>query len=183
MSLTAIILAGGKSSRMGRDKAFITWKGKRFIEHSIAAAEKVAPRVILSGDKKRLSDFGLDVIEDIEEDKGPVYALASCFSQVEIENALVLSCDVPQVSASDLVYLIQNHEPKVDVTYYACGGKAMPLIGVYSSSSFEAFCNAVERKENKLFTVLSGLNVKTIDYKGETGLKNINKPEDLKALI
>ena len=183
MSLTAIILAGGKSSRMGQDKAFIPWKGKRFIEHSIAAAEKVAPRVILSGDKQRLLEFGLEVIEDAEEGKGPVYGLASCFSQVETENALVLSCDVPQVSASDLEYFIQNHEPKVDVTCYAYDGKAMPLIGVYSSSSFEAFIKAVKREEHKLFTVLSELNVNTIDYKGVDGLMNINTPQDLKALI
>jgi molybdopterin-guanine dinucleotide biosynthesis protein A len=183
MSLTAIILAGGKSSRMGQDKAFIPWKGKPFIEHSIAAAEKVASRVILSGDTPRLLEFGLEVIKDVQKGKGPVYALASCFSQVKTENALVLSCDVPQVSASDLEYLIQNHESGVDVTCYAYDGKVMPLVGVYSSSSFDAFKNAVEGEERKLFTVLSRLNVKTIDYKGEGGLMNINNPEDLKALL
>lgn len=183
MSLTAIILAGGKSSRMGQDKAFIPWKGKRFIEHSITAAENVSARIVLSGDKERLSGFGKEVIKDMEEGKGPVYGLASCFSQVKTENALVLSCDVPQVSASDLEYLIQNHEPEVDVTCYAYEGKVMPLIGVYSSSSFDAFKNAIEREERKLFTVLSRLNIKTIDYKGEVGLMNINNPEDLKALL
>lgn len=183
MSLTAIILAGGKSSRMGQDKAFIPWNGKRFIEHSIAAADSVASRVVLSGDKQRLTFLGLKVIEDVETDQGPVYALASCFSQIADKKVLVLSCDVPQVSSEDLQVLIKKHDTCADVTCFEYKNKVMPLIGIYNRSAFEAFKYAMKNKERKLFSVLNHLKVKTLEYKGEGGLMNINTPEDVKALI
>jgi len=183
MSLTVIILAGGKSTRMGQDKGLIQWNGKRFLEHVIEAAQSVASRVILSGDMARLIGFGFEVIEDKETGNGPVYALASCFEKLTEENVLVLSCDVPQISAQDLELLVSKHHSESDLTCYEYKGKVMPLIGVYSPSSFIAFKKAMEKGERKLFFVLNGLKVKTVQYEGVGGLMNINTPQDLKALI
>jgi molybdopterin-guanine dinucleotide biosynthesis protein A len=181
--MSAILLAGGKSTRMGQDKAFMQWNGKRFLEHVIEAAKSVSSKVILSGDKDRLSEFGLEIIEDMEKDNGPVFALASCFAELADENVLVLSCDVPQINAKDLDFLIGKQKLDADVTCYEYKGKVMPLIGIYSPSSFMAFKNAMENGERKLFSVLNGLKVNTVKYEGVDGLMNINTLQDLKALI
>ncbi len=183
MSLTAIILAGGKSTRMGKDKAFIQWKGKSFIQHSIDAVIQLTDTILLSGDEQRLSRFRFEVVEDLEEGKGPVNGLASCFEKVKTEYALVLSCDVPQIAMQDLKYLMSEHSDNVDVTCYKYKGKSMPLIGVYNASAFPTFKNAIENGERKLFSVLGKLKVKSIEYKGVDGLMNINSPEDFKELV
>ena len=183
MSLTAIILAGRKSTRMGQDKAFIQWKGKSFLEHIINTAKQLTDNVVLSGDMQRLAQFGLEVIEDQEYGNGPVYGLASCFGKVKTDNVLVLSCDVPQISAIDLEYLVSHHTEELDVTCFEYQGKVMPLIGIYNSSAFKAFKRAMKNEQRRLFSVLDGLKVKTIKYKGADGLMNINCPEDLKALL
>ena len=59
----------------------------------------------------------------------------------------------------------------------------MPLVGIYSAKCFDAFKQAMQRKERKLFAVLERLNVDAVPYSGEYGLKNINSPQDLKALV
>ena len=183
MIKNAVILAGGKSSRMGCDKAFLMWKGKTFVERIISAAQQIAQKVVLSGDASRLRKLGLDVIEDEVTGNGPVYALASSFKKMGQTPTLVISCDVPQVTVQDLEYLVAQHNSQFDVTCFEYNGKTLPLIGIYSANSFKAFYRAVENGERKLFSVLNNLKVKRIKYNGVSGLQNVNTPQDLKELI
>ena len=167
---------------MGEDKAFLKWNGTTFLELSIAAAKPLSAQIFLSGDKNRLGNLGYQIIEDLRPGNGPVYALATCFAQVKTENVLVLSCDVPQITTADLLYLIEEHFHESDVTCYTYKDKTLPLIGIYHRRSFYAFAEAMQSGERKVFSVLEKLNVTPVAYKGVNGLQNINTPQDLKEL-
>ena len=182
MTVTAIILAGGKSTRMGQEKAFMQWKGKSFIKHIIDAALPVCDAVILSGNQSKLQKFGFTVVKDLREGEGPVTALTGCFRQVKTDVALVLSCDVPQIRTADLEQLIKNHQPENDVTLYSYQGRQMPLVAVYNRSCFPNFEEAFFSQKRKLFDVLSKLNVQELAFTGEQGLLNINTTKDFAEL-
>ncbi len=182
MTVTGIILAGGKSSRMGQDKAFMRWNGKAFIQHVIDAALPLCNSLIISGDDSKLEEFGHPIVNDLRSAEGPVTALASCFGQVKTDAALVLSCDVPQIKTKDLQLLIDRHSNEYNVTIYSYQGKQMPLAGIYGRSSFHFFEKAFQNHQRKLFDVLNELRVQEIEYTGQQGLHNINTLKDFAEL-
>ena len=176
--VAAVILAGGKSTRMGRDKAFLNWSGKSFLKHIIDQVESLNIPIYLSGQQEKLMEFDLPVIEDLIPDQGPVTALASCFDKVKADQILVLSCDVPQIKSTELKRLFAVH--KADVTMFSCNGQQLPLVAVYSLSSFDKFIEAHQKGERRLFNVINKMKVKSIIYKGE--LQNVNSPQDLELI-
>ena len=182
MMVTGIILAGGKSSRMGSDKAFLHWNGKPFIQHVIDAAQPVCRSLILSGDQPELREYGFSVTEDLRKSEGPVTALASCFRQVKTDAALVLSCDVPTIRTDDIKRLLAHHVPENDATLYTFQNRQMPLVAVYNKSSFSVFEDAFQHHRQKLFNVLDRLKIMEVDFKGSRGLYNINTKKDLAEL-
>jgi molybdopterin-guanine dinucleotide biosynthesis protein A len=182
MMITGIILAGGKSTRMGHDKAFLQWEGKPFAQHVIDAAKPLCQKLLISGSQPELHEFGYPVVEDLRQFEGPVTALASCFKHVDTKAVLVLSCDVPQITTADLENLGNHHQPEYDVTLYSFQGKQMPLVAIYNRSSFQAFERAFKARQKKLFNVLDGLRVNVISFTGKQGLYNINTTKDLTVL-
>jgi len=181
-NLAAIILAGGQSKRMGRDKAFLEWRGQTFIQHLIDAVLPLTREVYLSGDSQKLKTLGFKIITDEIQNTGPVVALASCFKKIKAKNVLVLSCDVPQISTQDLEILITANKTDYDAVFYTFNSKAMPLVGVYNQRCFSVFIADMQAGERKLFNVLDKLKTQEIEYKGAGGLQNINTPQDLKKI-
>jgi len=179
--IAAIILAGGKSTRMGQDKAFLAWRGKTFIQHLIDAVAPLTSDIYISGGGQKLNTLGYEVIADEINNEGPVVALASCFKRLAAENVLVLSCDVPQITAKDLEELIAAHKNN-DATYFKFLGKSMPLAGIYNKSCFSVFIAEMQKGERKLFNVINKLNTKEVEYSGVRGLQNVNTPQDFKIL-
>ena len=181
-SLSAIILAGGKSSRMGSDKAFLPWGETTFLGQIINAVLPLTGEIYLSGDDARLHDFGLPVIQDLRPDEGPVTALASCFPQIKTELVLLLSCDVPQIKTQDLQVLLNTVKPEFDMTMFSFQNRALPLVAVYARSSFAAFEKAFHHGERKLFNVREKLKTQTIIYEGIDGLMNVNTRKEYDAI-
>jgi molybdopterin-guanine dinucleotide biosynthesis protein A len=182
MTVTGIILAGGKSTRMGQDKAFMQWNEKTFVQHVIDAAQPLCDSLIISGDNPKLEAFGHALVKDLRLTEGPVTALAGCFRQITTEVALVLSCDVPQITSEDLSMLIESHTQENDVTLYAYCGKQMPLVAVYNARCFPVFEKAFQNHQKKLFDVLNGLTVQEVEFNGLQGLHNINTLNDFAEL-
>ncbi len=176
MDVAAVILAGGKSTRMGRDKAFMTWKGRTFLQIIVDEVIPLNIPIYLSGQKDKLNECNLPVIEDNVADQGPVMALSTCFNAINASRFLVVSCDIPQIQSKELNRLIRSHH-NVDVTMFKSGNRAMPLAAIYENTCLTAFSRSVEKGERRLFSVLENLKTKTITYSGE--LRNVNSPQDL----
>lgn len=113
--VSAVILAGGKSRRMGRDKSFLEFDGKPLISRVIEQAGKVcAETIIVANEVELYRQFGLRVVSDVFPGKGALGGLYSGLLAAQAENVLALACDLPFLNPDLLRYLI-SLTPEYDV--------------------------------------------------------------------
>lgn len=106
MEWTAIILAGGQSSRMGTNKAVLPLAGSPVIERIVAAMKKVTGHIVLSGGQSTAYAYlGLPVLQDIYPGRGPLAGLHAGLKASSTDWNLVVSCDMPFVNAPLMQYL------------------------------------------------------------------------------
>ncbi len=105
--VSAVILAGGKSRRMGRDKSFLEFDGKPLISRVIEQAGKVcAETIIVANDVELYRQFGLRVVSDVFPHKGSLGGLYSGLLAAQDENVLALACDMPFLNPDLIRYMI-----------------------------------------------------------------------------
>jgi molybdopterin-guanine dinucleotide biosynthesis protein A len=113
--VSALVLAGGQSRRMGRDKALLDFNGAPLITRVIARVRQVCAEVIIvANDASTYTQFGLSVIGDIYPGKGSLGGIFSGLQAVHAEYALAVACDMPFLSEVLLRYLI-SLAPQADV--------------------------------------------------------------------
>jgi molybdenum cofactor guanylyltransferase len=136
--MSAIILAGGKSSRMGTDKAFLKYRGKYFIELLKEQARKVSDDVIIAiGEKDRgkfeflLNDGGVTILNDKFNISNPLGGMITGFDQANKVYAATIACDLPRAQSRVLEFLYkkaQNHSAAIPMW---ADNKIEPLCAVY----------------------------------------------------
>ena len=95
MKYTAIILAGGKSSRMGSDKGLVLLNGKPMISYIIEILKKMQIPIIIISNNENYKQFGLPVFADIIKEKGPLGGIYTGLKNSKTESNIIVSCDVP----------------------------------------------------------------------------------------
>ncbi|WP_372937285.1 molybdenum cofactor guanylyltransferase [Seonamhaeicola sp.] len=183
-NITGIILAGGKSSRMGSDKGFIKLNDKRFVLYSIEALKPLISEILIVSDNENYDTFGYKRIEDIIKNSGPVAGIYSGLKASKTEYNLILSCDIPLIKTHILNKLIDAIDNTSEVIQIESNGKSMPLIALYKKSIAPTFKNALANDERRLRTVLKSLKTKTIilDASEHNSTKNVNTPNELKTI-
>ena len=182
MELTGIILAGGKSSRMGEDKGLMFFEGKPMIEYIIDVVKTYVNNIIIIANNKKYEQFGYPVYEDLIKDKGPLAGIYTGLNYSETDNNLVLSCDVPFVNSSILKLLIDNCS-EVDVVIPEKEERTHQLIGIYNKSCSEIFEKELENDQRKLKLAIEKLNYKVINANTIEAkvFNNINSKDDIEA--
>ncbi|HLF00697.1 MAG TPA: molybdenum cofactor guanylyltransferase [Anaerolineales bacterium] len=100
-----VINAGGKSSRMGVDKAFVEIGGRPMIEHILEQTKGLGDQIIVANAPERYRRFGLPVVADVYPDKGALGGLYTCIHAAAQEHALITACDMPFVNRPLLEYM------------------------------------------------------------------------------
>ncbi len=103
--VTVFILAGGKSTRMGTDKAFVPLDGRTLLARALDLARSVSSEVRIVGDKEKFAPFA-PVVEDIFPGCGPLGGIHAALRSSQTDLNVVLAVDVPFVSLALLQYLI-----------------------------------------------------------------------------
>lgn len=182
MKLTAIILAGGKSSRMGEDKGLMLFNGKPMIQFIIDTVKPLVDDVIIISNQEGYSAFGYSVYTDLIKNSGPLAGLYTGLTYTKTEKNVVLSCDVPFVTENVIKELIKNCS---DVNGVICEneGKTHQLIGIYDKFCADFFKNELENGQRKVKLALQKLNFKTIklNHFENKVFNNINSKDDIKA--
>lgn len=183
--ITGIILSGGKSTRMGTDKGFLMYEGKRFVEYSIEALKPLVSNVIIVSDNEDYDAFGLKRIEDVIKNAGPLAGIYSGLKHASTVYGLVLSCDIPLINSEVLEKLIDAVDSDSEVIQIESQGKNMPLIALYKKSCEPIFLKLLNQGERRLQFAVNQCKVKHVLLTSEDELftKNINTPEQLKAII
>ncbi len=132
--VTAFVLAGGRSSRMGSDKALLSFGNDTLLARAISTAGQVATTVAIVGPRERYAAFG-DVVEDIYPGCGPLSGIhaALCASKTDLN--LMLSVDMPLLTAQFLLWLLKQASAANEVIAVpdALGGW-QPLCAAYRRS-------------------------------------------------
>jgi molybdopterin-guanine dinucleotide biosynthesis protein A len=185
-NITAIILAGGKSERMGTDKGLLDLNGKPFIKHICDALQPIlGSNILIISSNKKYDAFGYARVEDIIENKGPVGGLYSALNASKTKVNLVLSVDVPLVSTELLEWLIASHGETFMVTQTTIEDKTNPLIAIYDRSMRIVFGEHIAGKQLKLKNVVEDVKHQTIvvPEKWSDQVQNINTQEEYQNLI
>ncbi|MBZ5721625.1 MAG: molybdenum cofactor guanylyltransferase [Acidobacteriia bacterium] len=184
----AFVLAGGKSTRMGRDKAFLELDGQTLLVRALALARSVARDVQIVGDRKKFSAFG-PVVEDVYPERGPLGGIHAALAGSATEFNLMLAVDLPFIAPPFLEYLIaQARAGGAVVTVPRTGGRWQPLCAVYR----RAFATVAERSllagMNKIDTLFLEVETRVLDDSewSKAGFsagmfRNLNTPEELET--
>ncbi len=179
--ISAAVLAGGYSSRMGRDKALLELNGKTLLELQTERLRKLGIRdIMISGAKHRLS--GTRNIPDVFPHRGPVSGIHACMKNAEKPSLLVISVDVPLIPSEALEGLIRAHTG--GITALEHGGRIEPLIAVYDCSLAEAaerILHGERRAVSELFNA-APLRRWVCPFDGEL-LSGCNTPEEYARIL
>ncbi|NOT50426.1 MAG: molybdenum cofactor guanylyltransferase [Chitinophagaceae bacterium] len=183
-NITAIILAGGKSSRMGTEKGLVIFNGKPLVQHVIDALKKITDNIIIITQDPAYSTFGLSCYPDIYKDKGALGGIYTGLVNSPSQKNIVVGCDMPFLSQNILNGLISG-SGGVDVLLTMHKDKAEPLCSIYDKSCIPHFKNLIEKDQLKITDAMAGLKPGTISFDKEewfigNELANINSIKELK---
>lgn len=182
--ITGIILAGGKSSRMGKDKGHLKFRGKKFIQHSLDAIEPFVEEKLIVSNDCSYDVFGCRRVEDVIKDFGPVAGIYSGLINSTSEFNIILSCDIPLINERVVEKLLKSNDGQ-EIVLIESKGRKMPLIGLYKKQCEEKFKIAIEKGERKLNNVIEQCNVKLVELEDSEVIftSNINTKEDLMTIV
>ena len=183
-NITGIILAGGKSSRMGTEKGLIIYKNKPFVEHIIEAMSPLVDNIIIISNNKAYESFGFKCYEDLIKNTGPLAGIYTGLRYSKTENNLIVSCDVPLINTVILQKLTDQKNDTSEVIQLQCQGENMPLIALYKKCCEMIFLKELVKNQRKVQKALKKCNVKTIiiDETLKKVATNINTQKDLELL-
>jgi len=172
--IPAVIFAGGKSSRMGKDKALLPFKTfSTLSEFQYTKLKQFFNTVYLSSKEDKFN-FKCDIVYDIEEVSSPLVALLSIFETLETESIFVLSVDTPLIDNTIFQPLLNMHNTTVDATIAKSPHGLEPLCGIYNRSIIPIIQQALEKDMHKLQNVLSTANIQTVNFQENRPFTNLN---------
>lgn len=189
--VSAFILAGGKSTRMGTDKAFVSLDGRTLLARMLDLARSVADDVRIVGDSDKYSPFA-PVVEDVYPGCGPLGGIHAALHGSHRDLNLILAVDVPFVSLALLLYLIQRarSSPGAAVTVARAADGWQPLCAVYRRQFTEFAEKALQEgnfKIDALFAeshtqVITEEELQTAGFSTRV-FRNLNTPQELADAI
>ena len=199
--ITGIILAGGKSTRMGQDKSFLKFGNHTVIEHAAELMKSLFNDVkIITNETEKYKFLELDCYEDIFKGNGPLGGIHSGLYHSSTELNFVISCDIPLIT-KDVIEFIINHKDNYSAVVTKADGFIQQLCGLYSkillpeieklieSSQDEVRNNAQHKRKCMVLSLIDSVNSKIIDIENEYAdyksgtFFNINKPGDYEQAL
>jgi molybdopterin-guanine dinucleotide biosynthesis protein A len=180
--MKALILAGGESKRMGRDKALIERPdGTRQLDHILALARAVADEVILSTNDPSVAPEGVEVLPDLNPGDGPLGALASFHRSHPGESVLLLGCDLFLLNKATLRHLIDHHDPKHSATCFAnrIDGRPEPLCAIFEPAALPGVELSLGQDRFCARHFIEELDPLILELPNPVALDNANTPGDL----
>lgn len=190
MRVSCIILAGGRSERMGRDKKFLVFRGKSFLQRAVETAKELSDEVIVSiGTREQKAEVlargvqGVSIAVDHLPSKGPLVGLYNALRKCSREYAVVMPCDSPLLGPEVLRSLI-GMSRGYDAVVPREGKFMEPLIAVYRVKPMLEACETGIQARNWSVgeAVLRLKNIKYVKADA-AGFLNVNTPEDMEKVL
>ncbi|MEQ8476704.1 molybdenum cofactor guanylyltransferase [Fulvivirga sp.] len=177
--LIGIVLMGGNSQRMGKDKSQISYHDIPQYQYLFQLLSKYCSKVYLSCNAQQPTtiESSFPLIKDVNDNAGPLEGIRSAFKVVN-KSILTVPCDMPGINDELILQLINSRNSDLDAVYYSdSDGRINPLFAIWESSCIEEL-NKFKGDSPRQFLRL----VKTKVLKASSeALKNINTPDELKS--
>jgi molybdopterin-guanine dinucleotide biosynthesis protein A len=180
-----LVLAGGRSTRMGADKCALDLYGEPQARHAFALLSEFLPRAFVSvrQDQHGLSSLaGLPIIDDRFEEIGPVSGVLSAMQTHPGVAWLALACDLPLADARSVRTLIENRDPaRLATAYMATDGFFEPLFAIFEPAMEPWLRERLVRGKYSLREAMADADVRLVCPPEDSILLNVNTPDDLAA--
>jgi molybdopterin-guanine dinucleotide biosynthesis protein A len=184
MEFTAgFVLTGGRSSRMGRDKALLPVDGSSLLERTAQLVRAAAGSVTLVGthsdEPGRYAHLGIPLVADLVEDCGPIGGVLTALSVTQADWNLVVACDMPGLTADFLRRLLAAAPEFGSACLVPESASGLhPLCAVYHRSTCSAVESAINHKCFKMHDLLKILGAASWPVADASLVRNVNTPAE-----
>jgi molybdopterin-guanine dinucleotide biosynthesis protein A len=187
-SITGVILAGGKSSRMGQNKALMSLGGKRLVDRVVEVMRSVFDDLLMvTNTPEMYADLGIPMVRDVWPEKGSLGGVYSAIYHVATPYCLVVACDMPFLQTAVLRYLITQIND-YDVVVPDVLGELQTLHAIYSKACLQPIERRLEANRLRIVGFFPDVRVRTVtgseleSYDPELlAFQNLNTPEEFQA--
>ncbi len=184
-NVTGIVLAGGASSRMGRDKGLCEFKGKLLVKYAIEALLPLCHTILISSNNiNNYKVFGYQVVTDEYKNIGPIGGIYSSLKASTTKHNLIISCDTPFLNTQLLSFVLANSN-NFDIVAPEHGNAFVePLSAYYSSNIINKLEESIQQKDYKLMNFFKKIRYQNLKVDSIVGYSsklflNLNAPNDL----
>ncbi len=190
LPITGLVLAGGRSRRMGRPKEFLSFGGTTLVEHLLSVSREMFSEVYLvTNEPESFSHLTDAVVKDILPYRGPLGGILSGLLVAAHPYAFVIPCNMPLVNGR-LIRQMAAHRHDTDVLVLSHKTGVEPLLGIYSKNCIKPMEESLFSGQQKVGTFLSGVAVKLFPYPDDLANRsdlpayfNVNTPQDYSAIL
>lgn len=162
-NISAYILAGGRSTRMRRDKAFLELGGRTLLARAWELARSIAGGVSVVGDPRKFQSFGR-TIEDALPGCGPLGGIHAALTDTKTDLNLILAVDLPFVTHEFLAYLLaQARNASAVVTVPRAAGGLQPLCAIYRRQFEKLAASALKEGNYKIDVLFGQVETRIVD--------------------
>lgn len=200
MEISAVVLAGGRGERMGKEKLFLSVDSTPLVERVLRAVQLFAGEILLSVASRQvapalgsLSDiirkYGIRLVEDRAAGRGPLEGIASGLAFAKFKWSFVCACDMPFLSPDVIQMLWKGGDQSASVILPRIGGYLEPLHAFYSLRALSAARSLLDRGERKISTLYDEVPVSIVEEEAFAGLYgfrrsfyNVNLQKDFSVM-
>jgi aldehyde:ferredoxin oxidoreductase len=183
--MSAVVLTGGRSRRMGTDKALLMWKDKNFLETILQVLSMFSDVMVSAADSESYRGIHENIVADIYRDAGPIGGIYSSLVASKHEYIFVTACDTPFLSAG-----LVNGICRAAEGYQCCvpreeNGRVHSLCGVYHKSMVSILKEQIEDGRYKIALAYDKIRIKYFDLSPEQAaeLRNFNTEDEYMELM
>ncbi|MDM5272607.1 molybdenum cofactor guanylyltransferase MobA [Sulfurovum sp. zt1-1] len=181
--MSVIIFAGGKSSRMGKDKSQLAFAGYSSLsEYQYHRLGTLFEKVYLSAKSDKF-EFGCEVIADNYEVHSPLAALISVFEKLDVPEVFILSVDAPFVDEHVIDTLMNEERKEYDIVIAESPNGLEPLCGIYRRSILPEATKMLKSDNHRLTTLLENVETKKVRFTDKEPFLNLNHPEEYQEAL
>ncbi len=184
--LSAAILAGGKSGRMGTNKALLRLNGTTLIEQIVNIVKKDIDRLwIITNSKEDFQFLDLPLVSDEIKDIGPLGGIYTALQYCKTTHCLIIACDLPFITEEVIGQLLDNGL-SYDVLAIDTGNGVEPLCTIYSKNCLAQIGKQIQEKNYRITDVFPEVETKIIEMRHDSledftdRFFNVNTPKDYK---
>lgn len=180
----AIVLAGGQSRRMGRDKSLLDIDGKPMVQHIVDQLRPLFNSIVIgANDPLKYRFLGLPIVADREADQGPLMGILSTLAQSPFDRNFIVGCDIPAIHrpfVREMISLAADADIVMPVT---AEGRHEPLYAVYRRSIIPAAELILNRGGRRVVELFDHARVRFVPLPPGDWYRNLNTPQDYQQAV